>query len=43
MELIVSLGIIAIVITGLSIEVKVRKLGEQNKEIIELLKQIKEK
>lgn len=32
-----------IAITSLSIEAKLRKAIEQNKEIIELLKQVKEK
>lgn len=42
-EMIVAFGFVAIVVSCLSIEVKVRKLSEQNKEIIELLKQIKGK
>lgn len=43
MEMIISFGFIALVISCITIEVKVRKLSEQNKEIIELLKLIKEK
>jgi uncharacterized membrane protein len=39
----ITIGVIAIVITCFSIEVKLRKTSEQNKEIIELLKQLKEK
>lgn len=42
-EMIVTFGFVAIVVACVSIEVKVRNLGEQNKEIIELLKQINEK
>ncbi|WP_260631053.1 hypothetical protein [Bacillus sp. S/N-304-OC-R1] len=43
MEFIFIIGFIAIVFTCFSIEVKLRKTTEQNKEIIELLKQLKEK
>ncbi|SPU11350.1 Uncharacterised protein [Niallia circulans] len=37
------MGLIILAITCLSIEVKLRKLTEQNKEILELLKRKKEK
>ncbi|WP_267195397.1 hypothetical protein [Filobacillus milosensis] len=43
MEIIIAVGVIVIAITCLSIEGKLRKTSEQNKEIIELLKQGKEK
>ncbi len=43
MGLIITIGVIAIVITCFSIEGKLRKTNEQNKEIIELLKQSIEK
>ncbi|MEK5068733.1 hypothetical protein [Sporosarcina sp. FSL K6-1508] len=43
MEFIITIGVIAIVITCFSIELKLKKTSEQNKEIIELLKQLKEK
>ncbi|GAA0302136.1 hypothetical protein GGQ92_002297 [Gracilibacillus halotolerans] len=39
MEIIITIGIIIIAITCLSIEGKLKKTSEQNKEIIELLKQ----
>lgn len=41
MEFIITVGVVVIAITCLSIEVKLRKVSEQNKEIIELLKQEK--
>lgn len=40
MEIIITIGIIIIAISCLSIDGKLRKTSEQNKEIIELLKQI---
>ncbi|MEM5593392.1 hypothetical protein AAHH67_19255 [Niallia circulans] len=43
MEFIIAMGLIILAITCLSIEVKLRKLTEQNKEILELLKMKKEK
>lgn len=43
MEIIITIGIIIIAISCLSIDGKLRKTSEQNKEIIELLKQVKEK
>lgn len=43
MEFIITISIIAIVFICFSIEVKLGKTSEQNKEIIELLKQLKEK
>ncbi|MED3841453.1 MULTISPECIES: hypothetical protein [Niallia] len=43
MEFIIAMGLIILAITCLSIEVKLRKLTEQNKEILELLKRKKEK
>lgn len=43
MEFIIAMGLIILAITCLSIEVKLRKLTEQNKEILELLKRRKEK
>lgn len=42
MEIVLIIGIAAIVITGLSIDGKLRKTTEQNQQIIELLKQSKE-
>ncbi|MGE8204672.1 hypothetical protein ACQKP0_08915 [Heyndrickxia sp. NPDC080065] len=41
--MIIIIGFIFIVITLLSIEIQLRKNYKQNEEIIELLKQIKEK
>ncbi|WP_281176491.1 hypothetical protein [Cytobacillus solani] len=43
MALIITIGVIALVITCLSIEVNLRITREQNKKIIELLKQLNEK
>ncbi|MDI2588517.1 MULTISPECIES: hypothetical protein [unclassified Psychrobacillus] len=43
MEFIITVGVIVIAITCLSIEVKIRKTSEQNKQIIELLKRLNEK
>lgn len=43
MEFIITVGVAVVAITCLSIEGKLRKVSEQNKEIIELLKQEKEK
>lgn len=43
MEFVITVGVIVIAITCLSIEGKLRKTSEQNKEIIELLKQGNEK
>ncbi|GGA89982.1 hypothetical protein GCM10008025_35710 [Ornithinibacillus halotolerans] len=43
MEIIILLGIIVLIITGISIEVTLKKMSEQNSEIIDLLKQLKEK
>lgn len=40
MEFIITVGVIVIAITCLSIEVKIRKTSEQNKQIIELLKKL---
>ena len=40
MEVIISVGVIVIAITCLSIEVKIKKTSEQNKQIIELLKRL---
>lgn len=40
MEFIITVGVIVIAITCLSIEVKIRKTSEQNKQIIELLKRL---
>ncbi|MFJ7973712.1 hypothetical protein [Psychrobacillus sp. NPDC096389] len=40
MEFIITVGVIVIAITCLSIEVKIRKTSEQNKQIIELLKRV---
>ncbi|MGN7400969.1 hypothetical protein ACTHO0_14060 [Cytobacillus praedii] len=42
MAFIMTVGVLAILVTRFSIEVKLRKMSEQNKEIIKLLKQIKE-
>ncbi|WP_267880109.1 hypothetical protein [Salibacterium aidingense] len=36
-------GLLAIIVTTISIELKLRKANEQNEKMIELLKQIKEK
>lgn len=41
LEIIMTDCVIAILVTCFSIEVKLRKMSEQNKEIIELLKEIK--
>jgi len=43
MEFIVTIGVIVIVFTCLSIEVNLKKTKEQNENIIELLKQLREK
>jgi hypothetical protein len=43
MGFIITVGVIVIAISCLTIEVKLRKANEQNKEIIELLKQLNEK
>ncbi|WP_263629544.1 hypothetical protein [Bacillus tianshenii] len=43
MEFVITIGVVVIAISCLSIEGKLRKTSEQNKEIIELLKQDKEK
>ncbi|MFJ8067241.1 hypothetical protein ACIQYS_21965 [Psychrobacillus sp. NPDC096426] len=43
MDFIITVGVIVIAITCLSIEVKIRKTNEQNKQIIELLKRLNEK
>lgn len=43
MVFIITIGVIALVITCISIEVKFKKTNEQNKEIIELLKQLIDK
>ncbi|WP_188386042.1 hypothetical protein [Ornithinibacillus halotolerans] len=43
LEIIILLGIIVLIITGISIEVTLKKMSEQNSEIIDLLKQLKEK
>ena len=43
MEFVITIGVIVIAITCLSIEGGLRKTKEQNKEIIELLKQVKPK
>ncbi|MGE8082049.1 hypothetical protein [Peribacillus loiseleuriae] len=43
MEFVITIGVIVIAITCLSIEGSLRKTKEQNKEIIELLKQLKPK
>lgn len=40
MEFIITVGVIVIAITCLSIEVKIKKTSEQNKQIIELLKSL---
>ena len=40
MEFIIMVGVIVIAITCLSIEVKIKKTSEQNKQIIELLKRL---
>ena len=40
MEVIITVGVIVIAITCLSIEVKIKKTSEQNKQIIELLKSL---
>lgn len=40
MEVIITVGVIVIAITCLSIEVKIKKTSEQNKQIIELLKRL---
>ena len=43
MGFVIALGMVVIVITCLSIDGELRKTNEQNKEIIELLKQGKTK
>ncbi|MEH7237727.1 hypothetical protein [Bacillus sp. JJ1562] len=43
MEFIITIAIVVIAISCLSIDGKLRKVSEQNKEIVELLKQGKEK
>ena len=43
MGLILTVGIIVIVITCFSIEVKMKKTNEQNMQMIELLKRLVEK
>ncbi|MEK5380518.1 MULTISPECIES: hypothetical protein [Bacillaceae] len=43
MIFIITIGIVILAITCLSIEVKLRKVTEQNKEIIELLKSERDK
>ncbi|MFD1781732.1 hypothetical protein ACFSFW_24095 [Fredinandcohnia salidurans] len=43
MEFVIMVGIVVIAISCLSIDGKLRKVSEQNIEIIELLKQGKEK
>lgn len=43
MVFIITIGVVALVITCISIEVKFRKANEQNKEIIELLRQLNDK
>jgi len=43
MAFIITIGFIALVITSLSIEVNLRITRDQNKKIIELLKQLNEK
>lgn len=40
MEVIITVGVIVIAITCLSIEVKIKKTSEQNKQIIELLNRL---
>ncbi len=41
-EFVITIGVVIIAISCLSIEGKIRKTNEQNKEIIELLKRQKE-
>lgn len=42
MGFVITIGVIALVITSLSIEINLRITREQNKKIIELLKQLNE-
>ncbi|WP_255247472.1 hypothetical protein [Paucisalibacillus globulus] len=43
MDLVIIFGVVVIAISCLSIDGKLKKTNEQNKEIIELLKNVKEK
>ncbi|MDZ5472394.1 hypothetical protein SM124_11610 [Bacillus sp. 31A1R] len=43
MEFIITISIIALVVTGISMDINIRITREQNKKIIELLKQLNEK
>ncbi len=43
MGFLIAIGVIVIAITSLSIDGKMRKIIDQNKEVIELLKQEREK
>lgn len=43
MEFVIAIGVVVIAITSLCIDGKLKKTYEQNNEIIELLKQGKEK
>jgi hypothetical protein len=43
MEFVLTIGVVIITISCLSIDGKLKKTNEQNKEIIELLKKAKEK